>query len=175
MAEMMEEILALSRLDSGKMEFRPALVEVGSFCRRVVEEVLATTDQRCAIEMSLEPGLPPARADERLLGHILTNLLTNAVKYSEPGRTVDFSIKRDGTDALVVIRDEGIGIPAADQEWLFTTFQRGSNVGERPGTGLGLVLVKRCVDLHGGSVAVQSRLGEGTTVFVRLPVFGAQS
>lgn len=70
---------------------------------------------------------------------------------------------------LFTIRDQGIGIPEADREWLFNAFHRGHNVSERPGTGLGLVIVKRCVDLHGG-INVESKLGEGTTVAVRLPI-----
>ena len=71
---------------------------------------------------------------------------------------------------MCAILDRGIGIGPADQEWLFSAFHRGQNVGERPGTGLGLVIVKRCVELHGGTIAVQSQLGQGTTVTVRLPI-----
>jgi signal transduction histidine kinase len=70
-----------------------------------------------------------------------------------------------------VIRDEGIGIPEEDQQQLFKAFHRGSNVGTRPGTGLGLLLVKRCADLHGGKVKVVSKFGEGTTVTVRFAAF----
>jgi signal transduction histidine kinase len=69
------------------------------------------------------------------------------------------------------IRDQGIGIPEADREWLFNAFHRGHNVDDRPGTGLGLVIVKRCIDLHGGKINVESKLGEGTVVTVRLPIW----
>ena len=75
---------------------------------------------------------------------------------------------------IATIRDRGIGIPEADQEWLFNAFHRGRNVGDRPGTGLGLVIVKRCVDLHGGRIKVDSKPGEGTTVTVRLPKLPAE-
>ena len=70
---------------------------------------------------------------------------------------------------MFAIRDRGVGIPEADREWLFNAFHRGHNVDDRPGTGLGLVIVKRCVDLHGGKIKVDSKLGEGTVVTVRLP------
>jgi signal transduction histidine kinase len=70
-----------------------------------------------------------------------------------------------------VIRDEGIGISEDDQQMLFTAFHRGANVGSRAGTGLGLLLVKRCVELHHGKVWIESQVGNGTTVTVRLPVF----
>jgi signal transduction histidine kinase len=113
-----------------------------------------------------------AQADEALLGHIFTNLLSNAVKYSEPGATVHFAVERDGPEARCVVRDHGIGISEEDQQQLFKAFHRGSNVGTRPGTGLGLLLVKRCADLHGGNVRISSRIGEGTTVMVELSVFG---
>jgi signal transduction histidine kinase len=97
-------------------------------------------------------------------------LLTNAVKYSDIGRVVRFELGRDEGEIVCDIRDQGIGIPDADREWLFNAFHRGHNVSDRPGTGLGLVIVKRCVDLHGGSIKVDSKLGKGTTVTVRLPI-----
>lgn len=173
MAGMMEEVLILSRLDAGKMEFRPAPLDFATFCRRVVNEVRSASDQRCPIDLAAAPVSQQAWADERLLGHIFTNLLTNAVKYSEAGRPVRMSIQRDGPEVVCVISDQGIGIPEADQQWLFTSFQRGSNVGDRPGTGIGLVLVKRCLELHGGTIHIHSRVGEGTQATVRLAVYGA--
>src|SRR6185503_14725944 len=109
MAGMMEEILVLSRLDAGKLDFQPAALDLSGFCRRVLDEVLSATNRRCHIELTL--GLKPesAKADERLLGHIFTNLLSNAVKYSEPGTTVHFAVERDGPDAVCTVRDRGIG------------------------------------------------------------------
>jgi PAS domain S-box-containing protein len=175
MAGMMEEILVLSRLDAGKLDFQPSALHLAGFCRRVVDEVLSATSRRCPIVLSLASTLPQARADERLLGHILTNLLSNAVKYSEAGASVRFRLERDSGDALCVIRDEGIGISEADQQMLFTAFHRGANVGNRAGTGLGLLLVKRCVELHQGKIRLESQIGQGTTVTVRLPVFGTHS
>ena len=172
MAGMMEEVLVLSRLDAGKLDFQPAVLDLNLFCRRVVDEVLSATNRRCAIELTLNSIPNQAQADERLLGHIFTNLLSNAVKYSEAGAAAHFFVARDGRDAVCMIRDKGIGIPEEDQEHLFSAFHRGSNVGTRPGTGLGLLLVKRCAELHGGVVHMNSKIGEGTTVTVRLPVFG---
>ncbi|HXJ71230.1 MAG TPA: histidine kinase dimerization/phospho-acceptor domain-containing protein, partial [Candidatus Dormibacteraeota bacterium] len=97
MAEMMEEILILSRLDAGKLDFQPAVLDLNAFCRRLVDEVLSATSRRCPIELSLASALPQAHADQRLLAHILTNLLSNAVKYSEPGVCVRFAVERDST------------------------------------------------------------------------------
>ena len=171
MAALMEEVLLIGSFDAGKMDFRPISLDLAGFAGRLVDEVLSATDRRCPILLTVDEMTGSAHADERLLRHILTNLLTNAVKYSEAGKTVHFEITVDGADAVCVIRDSGIGIPEADREWLFSPFHRGQNVGERPGTGLGLVIVKRCADAHGGRIQVDSTLGAGTTVTVRLPVF----
>jgi len=169
---MMEDILVLSRLEAGKLEFQPAPLDFKAFCARVVDEVASATNDRCVIDLSLKSIPLQARADERLLGHILPNLLGNAVKYSEPGATVTLTVEREGNDAVCIVSDKGIGISEEDQQKLFKAFHRGGNVGMRPGTGLGLLLVKSCAELHGGKVRVKSRIGRGTTVTVTLPIFG---
>jgi PAS domain S-box-containing protein len=169
MAGLMEEVLVLGRLDAGRMHFQPAPLDPAALCRRLVDEVLSTTDAQCPVEF-FTAGLPEeAGLDERLLRHILLNLLTNAVKYSEPGEPVVFRARSENGTIEFVVEDHGIGIPEDAQEQLFEAFHRGSNVGNRHGSGLGLVIVKRCVDLHGGTIAIQSRLGVGTTVTVTLP------
>jgi signal transduction histidine kinase len=170
MAGLMEEALLIGSLDSGKAEFKTGSLDLPTFARRLVDEVLSATDRRCPIELLLGEIPAEIQADERLLRHILTNLLTNAVKYSDGGRVVWFEIGCHEAEIVFAIRDRGIGIPEADQEWLFNAFHRGQNVIGRPGTGLGLVIVKRCVDLHGGKIKVESKLNEGTTVTVRLPM-----
>jgi signal transduction histidine kinase len=170
MAATMEEVLLIGSFDAGKMEFKPAALDLRAFVRSLVKDVLSATNRRCPIELSLSEMLAEIQADERLLRHIFTNLLTNAIKYSEVGRAVRFEVGHTETEIACVVRDEGIGIPATDREWLFTPFHRGHNVGERSGTGLGLVIVKRCVDLHGGKINVESKFGGGTSVTVRLPI-----
>jgi len=175
MAGLMEEVLLIGSFDAGKMEFKPTALEPRMFVRRLIDEVLSATNHRCPIELLLGEMPAEIQADERLLQHIFTNLLTNAVKYSSAGQVVRFEIERAGEDFVCNIRDHGIGIPEADREWLFSAFHRAHNVGDRPGTGLGLVIVKRCVDLYGGEIQVESKSGEGTTVTVRLPMFSATS
>ena len=173
MGALMEEVLVLGRLDAGKMDFQPRPTDLRMLCQRLREEVLSSTEGSCPIELLVGAAVPArAQTDERLLRHIFTNLLSNAVKYSEPGKTVEFSVDQEGREAVWVVRDRGIGIPAADQPRLFQAFYRGQNVDQRPGSGLGLVIVKRCVELHGGSIHIDSKTGEGTRVTVRLPVFG---
>jgi PAS domain S-box-containing protein len=175
MSDLMEEVLVIGQLDAGKMAFDPAPLDLAAFCRRLVDEVLSATNRVCPINVTLGSLLADASADARLLRHMLTNLLANAVKYSEPGVAVDFMVARDGTEAIFTIRDRGIGIPDGDQKRLFNAFQRGGNVGARHGTGLGLVIVKRCVDLQGGRLQLTSKTAEGTVVTVRVPVFKLDS
>jgi PAS domain S-box-containing protein len=171
MSNLMEEVLVLSTVDSGKMLCEPTPLDLAALGRRLTAEVLSATHRQCPIRLNVAPDSVEAWADEKLLRHVFTNLLSNAIKYSPPGKEVLFEIVREDDDALCRVCDQGIGIPEADREWLFEAFRRGRNVGERPGTGLGLTIVKRCVELHGGGITLESKLGEGTTVTVRLPLF----
>ncbi len=170
MAGLMEDVLLLGRLEAGRMKFLPGPLDLGGLCRRLVDEVSSTTSARCPI-VFFTANLPEEmQADERLLRHILLNLLSNAVKYSEDGQPVSFRATGTGEAVHFEIEDRGIGIPDGDLANLFDTFQRGSNVGQRPGTGLGLVIVKQSVELHGGSIEVRSRQNAGTTVLVSIPL-----
>ena len=171
MSGLMQEVLLLARVDAGKLACKPAPLDLRAFLERLIEEVRSASDHACMIEFSIAPEAVAACADEALLRHTFTNLLTNAVKYSSLGQPVHFRVERDGDAAVFTVRDEGIGIPDADRRQIFQTFHRGSNVGERPGTGLGLVIVKRCVDLYGGTLQLESKLNAGTTVTVSLPLF----
>jgi signal transduction histidine kinase len=107
--------------------------------------------------------------DEKLMRHILGNLLSNALKYSPDGKAVDFEVVADEHSLRFTVQDRGIGIPAEDIPHLFETFHRARNVGNISGTGLGLAIVKKAVDLHGGRIDVESRLGQGSRFVVILP------
>jgi len=173
MTALMEEVLLLGRVDSGKMECRPELVELRSFCERLVDEQRSATHGKCPIMLELKPLAGEARGDEGVMRHIFTNLLANAVKYSPAKSPVHFSVRREGAQGVFEVRDKGIGIPAEDQKRLFETFHRGQNVGEIAGTGLGMAIIKRCVDLHEGTIEMESFVGRGTTFVVRLKLFAA--
>jgi PAS domain S-box-containing protein len=174
MASLMEEVLLLAKVEAGKMEYKPVALDLAGFCRRVKDEVESATERRCPIVLR-EPELgEEALGDESLLRHIFTNLLANAVKYSRAGAAVRFEIEQRNGDACFRVEDEGAGIPAGDQAHLFKAFYRGQNVTHLPGTGLGLVIVKRCVDLHGGRISFVSTEGRGTTFTVTLPLFRAK-
>lgn len=170
MAELMEEVLLLSRFEAGKMRLTAVPIDLVAFCRKVTEDVRTSVQRPCRIELKVAdlPGF--VRVDENLLERMLANLLGNAIKYSPAEEPVEFSVSPEGRDMVFTIRDHGIGIPEGDLPWIFSGFHRGQNVGQRPGTGLGLVIVKRCVELHGGAIKLESRVGDGTTVTIRLPL-----
>jgi len=171
MARLMEEVLLLGRVEAGKMACRRMPLELPVVCTQIVEEASSAVSGRAPIQVRAPGNLPTAHADESLLRHIFGNLLNNAVKYSPAGAPIDFIIERRGADAVFTVRDRGLGIPVDDQRQLFQAFHRGRNVGETQGTGLGMVIVKHCVELHGGRISFESREGHGTTFTVELPLF----
>lgn len=171
MAGMMEEVLVLGRLETDRMTFKPAALELPSLCQRLCDEIESAAGNRCPVHLKITGVTGSAIGDESLLRHIFTNLLSNAVKYSPAGAPVDFTIEHDGKDAVCRVLDRGCGIPLTDQKRLFQAFQRGSNVEQIPGTGLGLLIVQRCVELHGGTITFESAEGRGTAFTVTLPLF----
>ncbi len=171
MAAMMEEVLLLGRMEAGKMQFVPAPLDLPGFARRVTDGVLAATGHKCTVILQVAELPPGAAGDAQLLHHIFSNLLLNAVKYSPDGSTVTFDIKQEAGMAVFTIEDHGIGIPTSDMPRLYDPFYRGRNVGNVPGTGLGMVIVRRCLELHGGTIHARSRTGEGTCFILHLPLF----
>jgi signal transduction histidine kinase len=169
--DLSEEVLLFSRFEANGIQLKAGALDLPAFCSALIRELLSATNEKCPITFACETGLPAANADERLLRHVLVNLLGNAVKYSLAGAEVSLRLMRRGEHAVFTIADCGMGIPAAEQSRLFQTFFRGANVEHLPGTGLGLVIVKRCVNLHGGTVSLTSEEGKGTTVTVELPLF----
>jgi signal transduction histidine kinase len=165
----------LGRIEDGRIRFNPVELDLAAVCAQIVDEVVSATGAVGRIALRVEPGLPRAHADPDLLRHVLGNLLGNAVKYSPEGSPVRLDLGRVDGDARFIVEDHGIGIPPGDRGALFEAFSRGSNVGARPGTGLGLLIVKRCVETHEGTIQVDSELGRGTAVTVRLPVFAIPS
>ena len=169
MRDLIEEVLLLGKVDSGKMKCERASIDLPALCRRTIAEVTAASGAGSSIDFASEGVNGQLQLDETLTGIILVNLLNNAVKYSPPGKTVRLSVRFQGKDAIIEVQDQGIGIPAGDQKELFKSFHRGSNVGNLPGTGLGLTIVKRCVDLHQGQISLTSVENRGTTFTVSLP------
>ena len=170
MIQLLDDILTINRAETGKLEFNPTGLALEKFCRNFIEEIRLSSGAQHTITFVCQGQCGDAYLDEKLLRSILANLLSNAIKYSPQGGNVDFVLKCELGNAILQIQDYGIGISTADQKQLFEPFHRGKNVRNIPGTGLGLVVVKKCVDLHSGSITVNSEVGVGTTITVTLPL-----
>ncbi len=175
MNQLLDDVLIMGEADAGKLDYRPAPMDLQQFCQELLAEIQPEETPICPVEfvyealaISTSPIHPSL--DRKLLTHILGNLLSNAVKYSTPGMPVRFQVRVSEAEILFKIQDQGIGIPEGEQALLFSDFHRASNVKTIPGTGLGLSIVKQCVEIHGGTVEVDSIENQGSTFRVRLPI-----
>ncbi len=170
MTTLLNDILIVGKAEAGKLEFVPTPLDLVKFCRDLVEELQLTDKAAHVLTFNRQIECMQTRMDEILLRHILSNLLSNALKYSPPGSTVQFDLVCQTGQATFQITDQGIGIPPEDQTHLFEAFHRASNVRNIAGTGLGMAIVKKSVELHGGTIEIASQVDVGTTVTVSLPI-----
>jgi signal transduction histidine kinase len=170
---LMNDILDLSRIEAGRIDLRRESVAVSAVLDAARETVRPLAMKReIALDAEFPPGLPSLEVDPVRITQVLYNLLSNGIKFTPKGGRVRLRAAVEGQSLLIAVEDTGIGISAADQKRLFREFERiEPAAGPRPeGTGLGLALVKRLVELHGGSVRVSSELGKGSTFVVCLPL-----
>lgn len=167
MMSLVNDVLLSNRVESGGLEFNPSSFELISFCKDIVKNLI--DNAKCKVELVSEPAIKEVVMDKKLLMYILANLLSNAVKYSFEGGTVEFFIRCSNDYVSFEIKDKGIGIRPEDHELLFEPFFRSTNVSHISGSGLGLPIVKKCVELHKGSIIFESSPGKGTKFIVRLP------
>lgn len=167
--QMLDDMLIVAQLESGKLDFKPEPMNIGEFLGHIIADFQANYEEthRLLYDNRLTEVI---MSDPRLLRQIASNLISNAIKYSPSGSQVTILLEREADTCILKVQDQGIGIPKADLSQLFSEFQRASNVGLIQGTGLGLAIVKQAVDLHGGSLDLQSQTGVGTAVIVRLPI-----
>jgi len=170
--DILDDILLLSKGELVKQQLNAVPLNLNEFCLQIVQEI-QFINQNKIIFFSLDKNIN-ACIDEKVLRHVLINLLTNAIKYSPKDSSIELELISNDEEVIFQIKDKGIGITPEDQQHLFESFYRASNVGSIPGTGLGLAIAKQCVDLHGGKIAVKSEVGVGTTFTVTLPIGNTQ-
>jgi two-component system phosphate regulon sensor histidine kinase PhoR len=171
LANIVNDLLELSTIETGKLRIEPVRVDLSELVSGVIRDVRARCLEReIAIDHSVE-GAPYAFADPRATEQIVTNLIDNAVKYTEPGGRIDVAVEAGESQVRVCVRDTGIGIPAPDLGRIFERFYRVDKARSRAlgGTGLGLSIVKHLVQSMGGDITVTSVLGEGSTFAFTLP------
>jgi PAS domain S-box-containing protein len=172
MTRLLDDILFIAREEAGKLELKPTKLNLSQFCSDLVEEMQLSTGTQHTLIFLSRGQCTEVWMDEKLLRQILSNLLSNAIKYSPHGGNIDFELSCQAGEAIFQIKDTGIGVPVEDQQHLFESFHRASNVGTISGTGLGLAIVKKSVDLHHGTITLTSKVGVGTVFTVSLPLQG---
>jgi signal transduction histidine kinase len=168
MAEIMNNVLLMGRLDAGKMVFNPVSTDLPKFFKNLIEEEILARDGS-VIEFAISGNPFPTSIDRNFMTHILKNLLSNAFKYGakeeKPFVQLDFI---DGHFKLSV-SDNGIGIPESELNSLFQSFYRASNAEDVQGTGLGLVIIKQLTEMHNGTVSAESTLNRGSKFSILIP------
>lgn len=168
LTSILNDFLSLEKLELGKVEFRPTQVDLKELVQSVIEEIESMCKPGQNIRLDFYAHTD-ATIDSQLVRNILFNLLSNAVKYSTEDK--DITVHVDGTDESIVLKviDQGMGIPKDEQSHMFERFFRAKNATNIQGTGLGLNIVKKHVELMGGNISYTSKLNEGTTFTITLP------
>jgi len=169
LAKLVDEVLTLSRLETGREEFRLDRLNLSDLIMDTTEKMLLRA-QKYGIKIVTDITADVyVRGDQEKLVQVVVNLLDNAFKYSPPGSTVRVSLYKERAEAILMVVDQGIGIPEKDRSKVFDRFYRAENARSISGTGLGLSIVKHIVDAHRGSIELTEGVEGGTTVIVRLP------
>jgi two-component system sensor histidine kinase BarA len=170
---LINDLLDLAKIEAGKMEVKPELLSLGDLADGLVTMHRPQAEKKnIDLRAVVETGLPPVRQDGGKLRQILTNLLTNAIKFTPEGGRVLLRAEADGPDLVLTVSDTGVGIAPADQELVFEKFRQAASpmTREHEGTGLGLSIVRELSKLLGGDVTLKSEVGRGSTFTVRLPL-----
>jgi signal transduction histidine kinase len=166
---LLDDVLTLSRAETLGISITGEYIDLKAFCLEIVRDIQSTTSKH-QIQYSVEGESRMILLDSKLMRQAIANLLSNAIKYSPQGGKVKLHITFSDHEVILTCEDEGIGIPEADQKRLFEVFHRGQNVGAIPGTGLGLPIIKRAIEAHGGTISVKSSVGAGTNFIIQLPL-----
>ncbi len=169
LTEILDDVLVLNRADAQRTVVRLSPVNLPTYLENIIEEIRISDRDNHPFSLHAEGDLTAVTSDPHLLHHIVSNLLSNAVRYSPAGRPVIIRIAAEATQTVIDIEDHGIGIPSDDLARIFQPFERGTNVGNTPGTGLGLNIAERMAGLLAGTLTARSTLGTGTCFTLLLP------
>ena len=168
LTRLMDDILLMGRFESGKITFQPEDLDLVNFIRDILQNKSNWNDSR-EVNLKVMGQIRPFSGDAALLTHVFTNLISNALKYSKDAVAPEMNLIFEDSGVRVVLKDYGIGIPDGERGKLFQTFYRASNASGIQGTGMGLVVVKQFVEIHGGTVSIESKENSGTTVTLHFP------
>jgi len=175
MTQMVQELLELSRIESGQVPLRLQPVAVAEVVAPPTERLRPQAERAgLALSLAIPPGLPPVLADAERVQQVVTNLVHNAIKFTPAGGEVTVSATAQQGEVIISVRDTGVGIPAADLPRIFERFYKADRARRRGGTGLGLAIAKHIVQGHGGRLWAESREGRGSTFSFSLQAAGGQ-
>ena len=163
MTDLMDEVLILGKINAGRVPFEPKLTDVVSICRELVNEYNGIQNDGRKVNFKIEGKQTKLNLDEKLFSHTISNLLSNALKYSEGRGNPEMTLQFNKKSLKIRVTDQGIGIPENEIDNLFQPFFRAANASETPGTGLGLAICKEYIELNGGTIEVKSEQNKGTT------------
>ena len=171
---LVDDLLDWSRIHAGKMQFHLSQCDLGAICRAVMEDQQLVTGRPIELELPLAPVL--LQADQNRLSQLMTNLISNAVKYSPEDAPVRVTVQRNEQEAMISVADAGQGIAESEHTRIFELFYRTPEAqgSMKSGLGLGLAISKQLVERHGGRIWCESVVGKGSTFFVSLPLDGQQ-
>lgn len=169
MTELMENILDIGRIDEGKIELFKKECSFMRFMDDFVKSNAEPNGQQRKLNYRFDAPDQIINIDEILLRNVLRNVVSNAFKYSEGKQAPELTVTYQKNTYLITIRDYGIGIPEKDQPLLFQSFFRASNAKVLPGSGLGLMIARKLIMIHGGDIVLESKVGNGCTVTIQLP------
>jgi PAS domain S-box-containing protein len=175
LTSLLNDVSMISKDQSGRLEFVPEEWETNKLIEELMDQIsyMLQSNVKATIDKGTQQTV---LADKNLISHILTNLVGNAIKYSSKNEEVTISIKITKEEKLEIeVTDNGIGIPEGEIMFLFDPYFRASNAKQISGTGIGLSIVKRCVELHKGEIFAKSNIGEGTQMFCSIPLFNAKN
>lgn len=168
LVSLLDDVLTLSRAERGIIMFNPRKVNLKILAKEYIEVARALIKNH-KLNFNYKSKTTIFSLDPKLIKFIISNLLSNAIKYSPMGGNIDLNISTEQKNLVLEVIDEGIGIPSDEIDHVFQSFYRTKNAEEIAGTGLGLAIVKLAVDLHGGSISVQSKINKGSTFIIKIP------
>jgi signal transduction histidine kinase len=171
LTNILNDFLTLSKLEEGYTTVQASHFDIVQFAEELTEEMSGITKEDQTIHYAHHGQGTEVWMDKQLLRNVLINLLSNAIKYSGPGQHIELTTQLQPHSFQVVVKDEGMGIPQADQSHLFSQFYRAQNAANIQGTGMGLVIVKKYVELMQGDITFESAEDKGTTFTVRIPQY----
>lgn len=173
MSDLIDILLDVSRIEAGKIEIVLKKTDINKLVSDIIRELEPAAREKNILLECLQPKKPlMAKVDQLLTTEVLTNLLSNSIKYTPKKGTVTLSIGKKGKDISFKVKDTGYGIPKSDQDRIFTKFFRADNISRREpsGSGLGLYMVKKIIENMGGTINFESAEKQGTTFTVTIPV-----